>query len=71
MKKRLATLGLFLSPLLAIFCLVAFVMVSLGSEGRDSIPEAAMQAVSIYRALLLISVVVFIGSIVVLIRGRK
>jgi hypothetical protein len=74
MKKTLATIGLFLFPLTAFFCLMAFVMLSLGNEGSEFRSDAAMWAASIYRAVLLISIVGFVGfvgSVVVLIRGRK
>jgi len=71
MKKTLATIGFFLFPFLIVFCLIAFVMLGLSSHNPNFTPDRAMRTAAIYRAILLISVVGYAGSIVVLIRSRK
>jgi hypothetical protein len=71
MKKTLATIGLFLFPVAGVFCLMAFVMLGLGSNSPDFRPDRAMRAAYVYRAVLLLSVLGFIGSVVVLIKSRK
>ena len=71
MKKTLATIGLFLFPLVGLFCLMAFVMLSLGTNSPDFRPDRAIRAAYVYRAVLLISVLGFVSSFVVLIRSSK
>lgn len=71
MKKALATIGLFLFLLTGAFCLLAFVMLSLGSNSLDYRPDSAMRAAYFYRVILLISVLGFVGSVVALIKGRN
>lgn len=71
MKNTLAAIGLFLFPFLILFCLMAFVMLGLSTHNPNFTPDRAMRAASIYRAILLISIVGYVGSIVVLIRNRK
>ena len=71
MKKKLAIIGLLLFPVAGLWCLVAFVMLSLGTHSRDFNADRAMRAVYVYRAVLLISVLGIVSSIVVLIKCRK
>jgi len=71
MKRTLSKIGLVLFPLLSLYCLFAFVMLSLGSNSVDFRPDRAMRSVQIYRAVLLVSVVGFVSCLVVLIRARK
>jgi len=71
MKKTLATIGLFLFPVTGVFCLIAFAMLGLSTHSVNFRPERAIRFVYLYRALLFISVLGFVGSVVVLIRGRR
>gem|GEM_PF-4331251 len=71
MKRTLSKIGLVLFPLPSLYCLLAFVILSLGGNSVDFRPNRAMRAAQIYGAVLLVSVVGFVGCLVVVIRARN
>lgn len=56
---------------MGLYCLIAFVILSLGTHSPDFRPDRAMRAAFVYRALLALSLLGLVGSVVVLINGGK